>query len=79
MRDAGVKINESACPPERGLLRVAPEPLGKEEAEGDTTTKTACKGDENMKTTGKYIGLDVHKDTITVAIAEGGRLGAGAR
>jgi len=28
-----------------------------------------------MKTTDKYIGLDVHKDTITVAIAEGVRLG----
>jgi len=32
-----------------------------------------------MKTTDKYIGLDVHKDTITVAIAEGGRLGDEAR
>lgn len=28
-----------------------------------------------MKTTDKYIGMDVHKDTITVAIAEGRRLG----
>jgi len=28
-----------------------------------------------MKHTDKYVGLDVHKDTITVAIAEGVRLG----
>ncbi len=28
-----------------------------------------------MKTTDKYIGLDVHKDTIVIAIAEGRRLG----
>ena len=27
VRDAGVKINESACPPKRGLLRVALEPI----------------------------------------------------
>jgi len=28
-----------------------------------------------MKHTDKYIGLDVHKDTIVIAIAEGVRLG----
>lgn len=28
-----------------------------------------------MKQTDKYVGLDVHKDSVTVAIAEGGRLG----
>ena len=28
-----------------------------------------------MKTTDKYIGLDVHKDTTVAAIAEGGREG----
>ena len=27
-----------------------------------------------MKPTDKYIGLDVHKDTITIAIADGIRL-----
>lgn len=28
-----------------------------------------------MKSTDKYIGLDVHKDTTVIAVAEGGRLG----
>ena len=28
-----------------------------------------------MKTTGKYVGLDVHKDTTVVAVAEAGRTG----
>jgi len=28
-----------------------------------------------MKTTDKYVGLDVHKDTTVVAVAEGGREG----
>ena len=28
-----------------------------------------------MQTTDKYAGLDVHKDTTVVAVAEGGRTG----
>jgi hypothetical protein len=28
-----------------------------------------------MKTTGKYVGLDVHKDTTVIAVAEAGRTG----
>ena len=75
MRDAGVKINKGACPLKRGLLRVALEPIRREEGVVLETTKTATKGDKHMKTTDKYIGLDVHKDSITVAIAEGVRLG----
>jgi hypothetical protein len=29
-----------------------------------------------MKTLNKYIGLDVHKDTTVIAVAEDGRAGA---
>jgi len=75
VRDAGVKINRSACPPERGLLRVSPEPIRKEEGAALTTTQASKKGDKHMKNTDKYVGLDVHKDTIVIAIAEGVRLG----
>ena len=32
-------------------------------------------GDKHMKTTDKYVGLDVHKDTTVIAVAEGGREG----
>jgi len=28
-----------------------------------------------MKTLNKYVGMDVHKDTTVVAVAEGNRLG----
>ena len=77
VHDAGVKLIKSACPPERGLLRITPEPIRREEGVVLETTKTAKKGNKPMKTTDKYIGLDVHKDTI--AIAEEGRLGVGAR
>ncbi len=28
-----------------------------------------------MKTLNKYVGLDVHKDTTVIAVAEGGRTG----
>jgi transposase len=75
VRYAGDKLNKSACPPERGLLRVALEPIRQEEGAVLETTETTRKGDKHMKTTDKYIGLDVHKDTIVIAIAEGGRLG----
>ncbi|GAB5559705.1 MAG: hypothetical protein SynsKO_13520 [Synoicihabitans sp.] len=36
------------------------------------TTKTK---DKHMKKKPIYVGLDVYKDTITIAIAEGGRRG----
>lgn len=32
-----------------------------------------------MKTTKHYVGLDVHKDTITIAVADEGRAGDEAR
>ncbi len=32
-----------------------------------------------MKNLDKYVGLDVHKDTTVIAVAEGGRNGDGAR
>jgi transposase len=44
-------------------------------AEVRTATKTTKNGDKHMKSINKYVGLDVHKDTITVAVAEGGREG----
>ncbi len=31
-----------------------------------------------MKNLDKYVGLDVHKDTTVIAVAEGGRAGDGA-
>jgi hypothetical protein len=38
-------------------------------------TKPTKNGDKHMKTINKYVGLDVHKDTTTIAIAESGRTG----
>jgi hypothetical protein len=40
-----------------------------------TTTETTKKGDKHMKRKNKYIGLDVHKDTTVIAVAEGERGG----
>jgi hypothetical protein len=37
----------------------------------------ACIGDASWSTLSTYVGLDVHKDTIAVAIAETGRRGVG--
>ena len=39
---------------------------------GSPTTKNE---DKHMKSINKYVGLDVHKDTIMVAVAESGRDG----
>lgn len=44
-------------------------------AEVQTTTETTSNGDKHMKTTTKYVGLDVHKDTTVIAVADGGREG----
>jgi transposase len=38
-------------------------------------TKTTKAKDKHMKKKQMYVGLDVHKDTITISIAEGGRRG----
>ena len=38
-------------------------------AEGRTTTETTKNGDKHMKKLNKYVGLDVHKDTTVMAIA----------
>ena len=42
-------------------------------AEVRTATKSTKNGDGHMKTKNKYVGLDVHKDTTVVAVADGGR------
>lgn len=34
--------------------------------------QTTRYGDKHMKPLDKYVGLDVHKDTTVVAVAEGG-------
>jgi len=44
-------------------------------AEVRTATKTTKNGDKHMKTLNKYVGLDVHKDTTVIAVADGGRDG----
>jgi hypothetical protein len=44
-------------------------------AEVRTEAKTTRNADQHMKTTDKCVGLDVHKDTTVVAVAEGGREG----
>jgi hypothetical protein len=44
-------------------------------AEAQTTTETTKSGDKHMKTINKYVGLDVHKDTTVIAVAEDGRSG----
>jgi transposase len=44
-------------------------------AEAQTTTETTKNGDKHMKTLNKYVGLDVHKDTTVIAVAESGREG----
>jgi len=36
---------------------------------------TTRNGDKHMKTKNKYVGLDVHKDTTVIAVADGGRDG----
>jgi len=36
---------------------------------------TTRNGDKHMKNLDKYVGLDVHKDTTVIAVAEAGRTG----
>ena len=45
----------------------------------EALTKTTKKGDQHMTKHDRFIGLDVHKDTIQVAVAEDGRADDGAR
>jgi|GEM_PF-2007767 len=42
---------------------------------GVVAKPTTKNGDKRMKTKNKYVGLDVHKDTMVVAVADGGRDG----
>ncbi len=42
---------------------------------GVIAKSTTRNGDKHMKTTDKYVGLDVHKDTAVIAVAEGTREG----
>ncbi len=42
---------------------------------GVAVKPTTRNGDKHMKTTDKYVGLDVHKDTTVIAVAEGARDG----
>ncbi len=44
---------------------------------GVVAKPTTKNGDKHMKTKNKYVGLDVHKDTMVVAVADGGREGEG--
>lgn len=44
-------------------------------AGGLATTETTKNEDKHMRTQDKFVGLDVHKDTTVVALAEGGREG----
>jgi len=41
----------------------------------EEVSPTTKNGDKHMNKTDKYIGLDVHKDTTVIAVAEGGRVG----
>lgn len=62
-----------ACPRECGLFRKEPIRIGVVEVR--TVTKTTRTGDKHLKNLNKYVGLDVHKDTIPVAVVDGGREG----
>jgi hypothetical protein len=42
---------------------------------GVESKPTTRNGDQHMKTMTKYVGLDVHKDTTVIAVADGGREG----
>jgi transposase len=42
---------------------------------GEVVKPTTKNGDKHMKRKNKYVGLDVHKDTTVVAVADGGREG----
>jgi transposase len=41
----------------------------------DALTETTNKGDQHMKGMQRFAGLDVHKDTIVIAVADEGRDG----
>ena len=42
---------------------------------GVVVKPTTKNGDKHMKTLNKYVGLDVHKDTTVIAVADSGRTG----
>jgi transposase len=56
--------------PERGLSGE-----GQSRRAVTESTITTKNGDKHMQTLDKYVGLDVHKDTTVIAVAEGDRLG----
>jgi hypothetical protein len=65
--------NKVCLSPERGLP--GEEQSRRAVAEARTTTEPTKNGDKHMKTLNKYVGLDVHKDTTVIAVAEDGRVG----
>ena len=68
MREA-VRRQKMCWSRERGLLAKS-EPSRMVEA----VRKTTNKGDQHMKKTIRFVGLDVHKDTIVIAVADQGRV-----
>ncbi len=42
---------------------------------GAVAKPTTQDSDQHMKTKNKYVGVDVHKDTTVIAVADGGRDG----
>lgn len=42
---------------------------------GEVAKPKTQNGDKHMKELDKYVGLDVHKDTSVIAVADGGRSG----
>jgi hypothetical protein len=65
---------ERAGPRKRGLLaKSGPSRVV------EVLTVPPKQGDQHMKTHDKFVGLDVHKDTIVIAVADSGRDGDGAR
>jgi hypothetical protein len=59
---------------ERGLLAKS-EPSRRVEPVRNTTNK----GDQPMEAIQRFVGLEVHKDTIVIAVADQGHDGDGAR
>jgi hypothetical protein len=62
---------EGAGPRKRGLLaKSGPSRIV------EVLTVPPKQGDQHMKTHDKFVGLDVHKDTIVITAADAGREGA---